>query len=79
MNLNSFMPIITSFISRKKNDITNVNTAASADDALRQQAFDNSLQPNILSTVSTGRVVLANAAACQLLPFGLEAGGGSGH
>lgn len=36
---------------------------------LHQLAFDNSLQPNIISIVSSGTIISANSAACQLLGY----------
>ncbi len=36
---------------------------------LHQLAFENSLQPNIISIVSNGKIVSANIAACQLLGY----------
>lgn len=45
------------------------STAATTDDALRHLAFDNSLQANIISTVSSGKLIMANNAACKLLGY----------
>jgi PAS domain S-box-containing protein len=36
---------------------------------LRHLAFDNSLQANIISTVSSGKFIIANIAACKLLGY----------
>lgn len=36
---------------------------------LHQDAFDHSLQANILSIVSSGKIILVNAAACKLLGY----------
>jgi PAS domain S-box-containing protein len=44
-------------------------TAATTDDALRHLAFDNSVQANIISTVSSGKIIMANRAACKLLGY----------
>lgn len=38
-------------------------------DTLHYQAFDHSLQPNIISLVSTDRIISANQAACRLLGY----------
>ena len=38
-------------------------------DKLYHLAFDNSLQPNIISTVSSGKIIIANNAACILLGY----------
>jgi PAS domain S-box-containing protein len=42
---------------------------ASMSDHLLQQAFDNSLQANIISIVRTGKIIRANRAACKLLGY----------
>jgi PAS domain S-box-containing protein len=42
---------------------------ASHPDPVLQQAFENSLQANIISIVSTGRIIRANKAACRLLGY----------
>jgi PAS domain S-box-containing protein len=41
----------------------------SPSDHILQQAFDNSLQANIISIVGTGRIIRANRAACRLLGY----------
>src|ERR1700722_17909203 len=38
-------------------------------DHILQQAFENSLQANIISIVSSGRIIRANRAACRLLGY----------
>ncbi|HMI60278.1 MAG TPA: PAS domain S-box protein [Puia sp.] len=38
-------------------------------DHIFQKAFENSLQPNIISTVEDGRIIRANKAACKLLGY----------
>ncbi len=40
-----------------------------AADTLHQLAFENSLQANIISIVSTGAIISANNAACELLGY----------
>src|ERR1035441_10043114 len=40
-----------------------------ADAILHQLAFNNSLQANIITTVSTGKIIIANSAACKLLEY----------
>lgn len=37
--------------------------------ALYRQALDNSLEPNILSETDSGKIILVNAAACNLLGY----------
>ena len=44
-------------------------TKAAAADHLHHLAFDNSLQANIISIVSDGRIIKANMAACKLLGY----------
>ncbi len=43
--------------------------AAASDDSLRQLAFDNAAQANIISNVSNGQIIMANPAACKLLGY----------
>jgi PAS domain S-box-containing protein len=38
-------------------------------DTLREQAFENSAQANIIFEVKTGKLIMANLAACQLLGY----------
>ena len=38
-------------------------------DYIFQQAFDHSLQANIISIVGNGRIIRANRAACRLLGY----------
>src|ERR1700676_3802002 len=39
------------------------------DDMLHRLAFDNSLQANIITVVSSGKIVAANSAVCKLLGY----------
>src|ERR1700722_14957306 len=41
----------------------------SAPDPILQQAFENSLQANIISLVGSGRIIRANKAACRLFGY----------
>jgi PAS domain S-box-containing protein len=43
--------------------------ATSSDGTLHHLAFDNSLQANIITTVSSGKIITANSAACKLLGY----------
>ncbi|MEO9031901.1 MAG: PAS domain S-box protein [Ginsengibacter sp.] len=56
-------------IPKKQSDYTIKLKAKSSDDLLRQLAFDNSLQANVLFSVSSGKIILANEAACKLLGY----------
>ncbi len=54
----------------KKKPGSSKNSKASLDnDALLQLAFNNSAQPNIIITVSSGKIILANEAACTLTGY----------
>ena len=44
-------------------------TAKPNPDPILQQAFENSLQANIISIAATGRIIRANRAACRLLGY----------
>jgi PAS domain S-box-containing protein len=53
-------------------DNTNRQTIISekqTDDTLHHLAFNHSLQPNIISSVSDGKIITANIAACKLLGY----------
>ena len=43
--------------------------SSSTPDHILQQAFENSLQANIISIASSGRIIRANRAACRLLGY----------
>lgn len=45
------------------------STASANDDTLTHLAFDNSLQANIISTLRSGKIIMANSAACKLLGY----------
>jgi len=38
-------------------------------DSLRLQAFDNAAQANIISSVDSGKIIIANSVACKLLGY----------
>ncbi len=46
-----------------------MNARTSPPDHIFQKAFENSLQPNIISIVEDGRIIRANKAACKLLGY----------
>lgn len=56
-------------IKKRQPGISKKPKAAVSDIALRNLAFDRSLQANIISTVSSGQIVIANNAACKLLGY----------
>lgn len=56
-------------IKKRQPGISKKPKAAISDIALRNLAFDRSLQANIISTVSSGQIVIANNAACKLLGY----------
>ena len=43
--------------------------ALAIDNTLHHLAFENAAQANIISTVSTGKIITANSAACKLLGY----------
>jgi len=49
--------------------VSKKSKAIATEDILRHLAFDNSLQPNIISVVRTGKIIMANPAACKLLGY----------
>ncbi|MDB5246639.1 MAG: domain S-box protein [Segetibacter sp.] len=55
-------------ISNKQTVISKKSTSET-NDTLHHLAFENSSQPNIISVVSTGIIVTANIAACNLLGY----------
>jgi len=54
---------------KKEPGTFNSHTASSTDENLRHLAFDNAAQANIIITVSTGKIVIANNAASKLLGY----------
>ncbi|MEP7143180.1 MAG: PAS domain-containing protein [Ferruginibacter sp.] len=44
-------------------------TSTASDDKIHHLAFDNSLQANIISSASTGKIIIANNAACKLFGY----------
>lgn len=55
--------------SRKRPGISKKSPAATTDDLLSHLAFDNGALANIISTVRTGKIIMANTAACKLLGY----------
>jgi PAS domain S-box-containing protein len=58
---------------KKRLDVFKKFTTPVTDDTLRHLAFDNSLQANVISIVSTGKIIMANNAACKLLGYSKRA------
>ncbi|HMK27146.1 MAG TPA: PAS domain S-box protein [Chitinophagaceae bacterium] len=54
--------------NKKLPDISKKSSAAS-DDILHHLAFDNAALANIIVIVSSGKIILANSAACKLLGY----------
>jgi PAS domain S-box-containing protein len=52
-----------------KKAVISKKTTKPTEDALHHLAFDNSSQANIIFTVSSGKIVTANMAACNLLGY----------
>jgi len=63
------MRTVTKGSNKKKTGTTKKPANLATAGKLHQQAFDNSLRANIISTVSTGKIVAANRAACNLLGY----------
>ncbi len=55
--------------SKKKPGIAKKSTAAASEVMLHHLAFNNSLFANIISAVSSGKIISANIAACKLLGY----------
>ncbi len=53
----------------KKQYGTSSKSAASTGHILHHQAFDNAFQATILATLSNGKIIIANKAACKLLGY----------
>jgi len=61
---------ITDKKTRQKNwGISKNATVSTVNDHLNKLAFDNSAQANIISTASTGKIIMANSVACKLLGY----------
>ena len=54
---------------KKKSNSLKKFASVSTEDALLHLAFSNSVQANILSTVSNGKIIIANTAACKLFGY----------
>jgi PAS domain S-box-containing protein len=63
------MRIISHSISIKQPVVSKKFRTSTTDDSLRHLAFDNSLRANIICTVSGGKIIMANRAACRLLGY----------
>ena len=55
-------------ISNKKNSVSRP-IALNADDKLLHLAFDNSAQPNIITIISNGKIIMVNNAASKLFGY----------
>jgi len=65
--IRDFLAYDLSWIVANTNPI--IMHSPSAPDHILQQAFENSLQANIISIVESGRIIRANRAACRLLGY----------
>jgi PAS domain S-box-containing protein len=59
----------SSEIAKKRNITSSTREKASNPDHVLQQAFECSLQANVISIVGSGRIIRANRAACRLLGY----------
>jgi len=72
------MPII-SYLEQKHNSLKNTNlqhagyskksAVVVTQDTLQHLAFESSLQANIITNADSGKIIIANRAACKLLGF----------
>ncbi|MCW3108540.1 MAG: domain S-box protein [Segetibacter sp.] len=60
------------FSNTKLNGFSKKSRIATGDDRLHHLAFDNSFQANIIIAVSSGKIITANNAACNLLGYTKE-------
>ena len=60
---------IREYKNQKQPAISMKPTAAAKGKTLRYLAFENTAQANIISTVSTGKIIIVNSAACKLLGY----------
>ena len=56
-------------IYKKQSGASKKSTDSATDDTLRHLAFDNAAQSNIIFIVSSGKIIMANSAACKLLGY----------
>jgi PAS domain S-box-containing protein len=56
-------------ISNQPISLTKKTAATKADHHLHHLAFDNAAQANIITIASSGKIIIANSAACQLLGY----------
>ena len=56
-------------MNNKKPGAPENSNAGVNNDSLAQLAFNNAAQPNIITIVSSGKIILANKAACTLTGF----------
>jgi PAS domain S-box-containing protein len=54
---------------QNKGNASKATAALNADDKLRNLAFDNTAQANIITVVSSGKIVMVNSAASKLLGY----------
>ena len=59
----------SSGIAKKGNISSPKKKRAASPDPILRQAFECSLQPNVISIVGNGRIIRANRAACRLLGY----------
>ena len=55
--------------NKKQGVVLKIPTRVVTDNMLQHLAFENSLQANIISIVSTGKIIMVNNAACKLLGY----------
>jgi PAS domain S-box-containing protein len=66
-------PQLTYTMTKIQSIVPNTFRSSTTDDTLRHLAFDKSIQANIISIVSSGKIIMANSAACKLLGYSKKA------
>jgi PAS domain S-box-containing protein len=69
LTINILMRKTPEITTRKQSGTSERSAAAAADHLLQHLAFDNSLQANMITIVSNGKIIIVNSAACKLLGY----------
>lgn len=60
---------VSKTIEKKTPAVSKKPNGSNSDDILRHQAFDNTVQANIISIISDGKIIMVNRSACKLLGY----------
>ncbi|MGZ8556916.1 MAG: hypothetical protein ACXWWC_01215, partial [Chitinophagaceae bacterium] len=63
------MRAIKKIVNHKRPGIFNKATTSAAAGSLHKLAFNNAVQAQIITTVSSGKIIMANSAAGKLLGY----------